>query len=93
MFARCLSNLILCDFTFGLLVLSNNLIAALSLDPILGPSDNVLLDLGIALIDCSLNCSDEIRQSSVAPFMSLEVNLESVCESFPANQEDELFNQ
>jgi hypothetical protein len=87
-FAGGLSDLVRSYFTVSLLVLCENLVAASGLDPVLGPPNNVLLDCGITLVNSGLNSADEVRQSSVAPFVSLEIDLEPIGKSVPANQED-----
>jgi hypothetical protein len=84
-FAWCLPKLERGYFAFSLLELCYNLVAAFGLNPVSRPSYHVLLDCGITLVNSGLDSVDEVWQSRVTPFMILEVDLESVGKSVPAN--------
>ena len=44
-------------------------------------------------IKALLHSGDEVRKFSVLPSVALEVDLDTLAESFPAHQEDELLYQ
>jgi len=91
--ARGLSDLEGSDLTVLLLVLGNDTVATFGLDPVLGPLGKVQLLLQACLIVALLQAADEVRQRCVLPLEFVEVNLETLAESVPSHQVDELLNQ
>jgi hypothetical protein len=91
--ARGLSDFEASDLTIWLLVLGNDTVASLSLDPVLSPLSQVQRLIRLWLIIALLECADEIRKSGVLPLVLLEVYFESLAECFPVHQEDKLLNE
>lgn len=91
--ARCLAQLEACELALVGFILCANLVEALGLKPVFAPLGEVKGFERVQVLIAKLQSTNKIVELSVAPLVSLEVNFESLAESFPAHQEDELFNQ
>ena len=69
------------------------LVDTLGLKPLLGPVVEIKSLIRIALVVSLLHGSNEVWQLSVLPGKTLEVELNTLAESFPAHKEDQLLDQ
>jgi len=90
--ARSLLDSEISDLTIDNLVFVGDSVAAFGLDPVFRPAVEIMLLLSARLIDGVLDRANEVWQGSVTPLVALEVNLQTISESLPANQENQLFD-
>jgi hypothetical protein len=88
MLAVSLSDFERCEFSIFLLVFSCDFVQSFSLEPVFAPLFKIKRLKWLEGIVAKLECINEIGKGRVSPFMSLEINIETVAESFPPHQED-----
>jgi len=75
-----------------LLILVGEFVRSLRLQPVLAPLEEIKGLKWVVVIIAVLKCTNKVIQGGVAPGVTSEINVQTLAESLPSHQEDELLN-